>query len=65
MYSDDLSQLVHSILQKKPALRPSAKYIHDTSIPKIVKKLQAESIDLAASISSTNLRWVNRIRKSR
>ncbi|KAJ3627378.1 hypothetical protein MTP99_014758 [Tenebrio molitor] len=56
IYSDDLSQMVHSILQKKPALRPSAKYIHDTSIPKIVKKLQAESIDLAASISSTNLR---------
>ncbi|XP_044259072.1 serine/threonine-protein kinase Nek8 [Tribolium madens] len=41
IYSDELSQLVHSILQKDPSARPSAKYIHDNVIPKTVKKFDS------------------------
>ncbi|XP_063909178.1 serine/threonine-protein kinase Nek8 isoform X2 [Zophobas morio] len=51
MYSKELSHLVHTILQKNPTKRPSAKYIYDSILSKIMKKNEALN---SRAFSSTN-----------
>ncbi|XP_064212141.1 serine/threonine-protein kinase Nek8 isoform X1 [Tribolium castaneum] len=59
IYSDELSQLVHSILQRDPVARPSAKYIHDTIVPKTAKKFEAQSAKISVSRERSILYKIN------